>query len=142
MIVRAVALAAVLSLGSPAAFAADAVKPVPVHFAKGATSATVKGAVKGEDSVEYRIVARAGQRLRVTLADRSPVDFNVYPPAGHASPDPQVSALPLESSFSPAGESRSGVLPADGEYRISVFLPRAFARRGAIGKFSLEIDVR
>jgi len=142
MLVRAAALALALSLCSTAALAADAVKSVPVHFAKGATGATVKGAIKGYDSVEYLVVARSGQTLRTTLTGSSNAAINVYPPRGDAASGPQTEALALETVYGKGRATGSATLPADGEYRIQVYQPRAAARRGSVAKFSLKIEVR
>ncbi|QWP77195.1 g-type lysozyme inhibitor [Lysobacter sp. K5869] len=142
MLVRAAALAVALSLCSSAAFAADAVKSVPVQFAKGATGATVNGAIKGYDSVEYLVVARAGQSLRTTLTGSSNAAVNVYPPRGGGASGPQAEALAVETVYGQGSATGSATLPADGEYRIQVYQPRAAARRGSVAKFSLKIEVR
>lgn len=138
MTVRAVALAVALWACSSASPAADAVKQVPVHFAKGAAGATVQGAIQGYDSVEYLVVARAGQQLRATVSGSSNANLNVYPPAGVGE---DGAALALDTQYGKAGASHRVRLPADGQYRLQVYQPRAAARRGTVSKFSLKIEV-
>ncbi|MBN7137308.1 hypothetical protein A7A76_21555 [Lysobacter enzymogenes] len=139
MIVRTVALAVALMACANAALAADAVKQVPVHFAKGAVAATVQGAIKGDDSVEYLVVARAGQTLRVAMSGSSNANLNVYPPA---APGEGGEALTLDTVYGKTGATHSVRLPADGQYRLQVYQPRAAARRGTVSKFALKIEVR
>jgi hypothetical protein len=140
MIVRhaSIALLALsLALSSSAIFAADKVSQVPVHFAKGQSATALKGSFKGYDTVEYLLTAKAGQVLSVKVSGSSNANLNVFPPVDYVLPDPQQLALPLEGT-----DTRSARLPADGLYRIQVYQPRASARRGAVVKYSLKIEVR
>lgn len=135
--VSAVLLALSLLVSSSVASAADKVSQVPVHFAKGQSAATLNGSFKGYDTVEYLLTAKAGQVLSVKVSGSSNADLNVFPPADYVLPDPQQLALPLEGD-----DTRSARLPADGVYRIQMYQPRASARRGAVVKYSLKIEVR
>ena len=57
---------------------AAAVTTHPVHFAKGATSSTVKGVVKGSDTEDYVLRAARGQTMGVKLSAKSTlIYFNV-----------------------------------------------------------------
>ena len=52
-----------------------------VTFAKGASSATIKGTLKGGADVDYLVRAAAGQTLEVKLqGTNAQNDFNVLPP--------------------------------------------------------------
>lgn len=52
-------------------------------FAKGASSATVKGQIKGDQMVDYVVRAAAGQTLAITLKPSNPSTyFNALPPGG------------------------------------------------------------
>lgn len=139
MIVRTVALAIALLACTNSALAADAVKQVPVRFAKGAVAATVQGAIKGDDGVEYLVVARAGQTLRVAMSGSSNANLNVYPPT---APSDGGEALTLDTVYGKTGATYSVRLPADGQYRLQVYQPRAAARRGTVSKFALKVEVR
>jgi hypothetical protein len=81
-----VAIAAVtLTLAQPAlvtAVVADpGIRQETVQFARGATSAAIKGHVKGDATVDYRVRAGAGQTLSVKLQRTNPQNyFNVNPP--------------------------------------------------------------
>ena len=127
------AAAAVLLLQSVPAGA----QPAPprqerVTFAKGATSATIKGQVKGDADVDYLVRAAAGQSINVALkvSNRSNY-FNVLPP-GSADAAMYVGQT---------GEAYTGMLPADGDYKVRVYLMRSAARRNEVSDFTLTITV-
>jgi hypothetical protein len=112
--------------------------PVPrkerVTFAKGASSATIKGTLKGGADVDYLVRAAAGQTLEVKLeATHTMNDFNVLPP-GSANVAMYVSSTTGERKY-------AGVLPADGDYAIRVYLGRPAARRNESSKYTLTVGV-
>jgi len=119
-----------------AAFASLAASPIEtrtVHFAKGASSATLKGTLKGERTVDYTLRARAGQTMSVTLETSNNANyFNVLPPR---SVD--------EAIFvgSTGGNAWSDVLPSDGEYTIRVYLMRSAGRRNEGANYTLTVGV-
>jgi hypothetical protein len=105
-----------------------------VTFAKGASAATVKGTLKGGDDVDYLVRAAAGQTLEVKLqGTNAQNDFNVLPP-GSANVAMFVSSMTGERSW-------SGMLPADGDYAIRVYLNRPAARRNESSKYTLTVAV-
>lgn len=103
-----------------------------VKFAKGATSAVIKGQVKGSGDVDYLVRAGAGQTITVSLkvSNRSNY-FNVLPP------DSKDVAMYVGQT----GEDFKGVLPADGDYKIRVYMVRAAARRNETSKYTLTVSV-
>lgn len=139
---RIAVLALTLAAAAGAVGAADKVVTVPVKFAKGTTGATVKGAIKGYDSVEYLVVARAGQTLRLAITGSANANVNVFPPRADGTPDPDASGLELSAAYRNGRSSESAVLPANGTYRIQVYQFRAIARRGTVSKYSLKIEIR
>ncbi|MBK7904079.1 MAG: DNA breaking-rejoining protein [Proteobacteria bacterium] len=102
---------------------ADAgIRQETVQFARGASFADIKGQIKGDATVDYVVRAAAGQTLSVKLRKSNAQNyFNVMPPAS------QGSAMFVGDN----GENYSGVLPADGDYTVRVYLMRPAARRGA-----------
>ncbi len=103
-----------------------------VTFAKGASSATIKGQVKGDETVDYVVGASAGQTISVTLKPSNPSNyFNVLPP------DTQDVAMYAGQT----GEPYTGMLPADGDYKVRVYLMRNAARRNAVSTFTLTIGI-
>ena len=103
-----------------------------VQFAKGASSAVAKGQLKGDATVDYAVRAGAGQTLAVTLKGTNPQNyFNVNPPESEAS----------MFVGSTSGNGFTGVLPADGDYVIRVYLMRAAARRNESSDYTLTIGV-
>jgi hypothetical protein len=136
MTARALAAFAILVLSGPL-LAADG-PPGPrkerVTFAKGASSATLKGTLKGNADVDYLVRAAAGQTLEVKLQGTNVQnDFNVLPP-GSANVAMYVSSATGERSW-------SGMLPADGDYAIRVYLARPAARRNESSKYTLTVAV-
>ena len=110
MTVRTIAIFAAVALAG-SVLAADG-PPSPrkerVTFAKGASSATLKGTLKGGADVDYLVRAAAGQTLQVKLQGTNPQNgFNALPP-GSANVAMYVSSMTGERSW-------SGVLPADGD---------------------------
>jgi hypothetical protein len=121
---------------APAAFASDAVtiRKERVQFAAGASSAAIKGHLKGDATVDYVIGARAGQTLAVTMKRSNGQNyFNVNPPGTEVS-------MFVGSSDS-TGTAFKGLLPADGDYAVRVYLMRPAARRGESSDYTLTIGV-
>ena len=88
--------------------------PKPVQFAKGKSSAVVKGTIKGSDDVDYVLRAKAGQTLHVDFkASKGAAYFNIVPP------NSTYEALFVGSN---EGNHYSGTLPTDGDYIIRVYL--------------------
>jgi hypothetical protein len=115
------------------AAAASAIESRPVKFAKGASSATVKGSLKGDKTIDYKLRARAGQTMQVTLKTSNASNyFNVLPPG---SSDVAIFV------GSTGGNEWSGVLEADGEYTVRVYLMRNAARRNETANYTLTVGV-
>jgi hypothetical protein len=115
--------------------AADKVSVVPVQFAKGAHSADVKGTFKGYDSINYTLVAKAGQTMTVNISGSSNANFNVFAPG----------AVPGQAEAMGTGyvnEKWQGTLPASGKYTIQVYQMRASARRGEAVPHTLTVSIR
>jgi len=110
---------------------ADAgIRQEKVQFAKGASSAVIKGQLKGDAMVDYVVRAAAGQTLSVELQKTNAQNyFNVMPPGSTGS------AMFVGDS----GENYSGVLPTDGDYIVRVYLMRPAARRGESSNYTLTI---
>ena len=110
---------------------ADAgIRQEQVHFAKGASSAVIQGRLKGDAMVDYIVRAAAGQTLSVSLQKTNAQNyFNVMPPGSTGS------AMFVGDS----GENYSGVLPADGDYIVRVYLMRPAARRGESSNYTLTV---
>ncbi|MFO1313050.1 MAG: hypothetical protein U1F41_13400 [Burkholderiales bacterium] len=132
------AFAALAALALAASVVAAEGPPPPrkerVAFAKNASSATIKGTLKGGADVDYVVRAAAGQTLEVKLAGTNGQnDFNVLPP-GSDNVAMYVSSTTGERSW-------SGMLPADGDYAIRVYMMRPAARRNEGSSYTLMIEV-
>jgi hypothetical protein len=104
-----------------------------VQFAKGKSSATIKGTIQGDQTIDYTLRARAGQTMSVKLATSKGANyFNVLPPGSNDE------ALFVGSS---GGNEWTGTLPADGEYKLRVYLMRSAARRNEAANYTLTVGI-
>ena len=111
-----------------------------IRFPAGSTGSTVADTIRGRESVQYRLSARAGQFLTVSLLSSSTsIYFNVYAP-GRGPGDAALATSESVSSLVPFLNRFEGELPSTGTYTISVHLVRAAARRGDRASFVLNIS--
>lgn len=105
-----------------------------IQFARGASSATRKGSVRGDASRDYVIRASQGQTLSVNLNSQSTfVYFNVL---DHGT------MTALEGDPRPMEVTQwAGKLPKTGDYVIRVYLNRAATRRGTSANYTLKVVV-
>jgi hypothetical protein len=127
------ALLLVQPIVAPMVIAQLAGRTEQVKFAKNTTLTAIKAQVKGDQSIDYRVKARAGQTLAVSLKPSNLQNyFNVLPPGSDGV------AMFVGSS---SGNTFKGLLPIDGEYTIQVYLMRPAARRNQSSKYTLTIGV-
>jgi len=123
----------VLVATSSMALAADGIESRPLQFAKGASSATVKGSLKGDKTIDYKLRAKAGQTMSVTLKTSNAANyFNVLPPGSTGQ------AIFIGST---SGNDWTGPLPTDGEYTVRVYLMRSAARRSETADYTLNVGI-
>lgn len=104
-----------------------------VEFAKGASSAQVRGTVRGDRSIDHTVVARAGQTMSVELrSSNGSLYFNISPP-GSADASMFIGNL--------QGAEAKVMLPADGTYVARVYLMRNAARRNESAAYTLDVTV-
>lgn len=123
----------ILVAASAMALAADGIESRPLQFAKGTSSATVKGSLKGDQTIDYKVRAQAGQTISVALKTSNGANyFNLLPPGSTG-----------EAIFvgSTSGTDWTGPLPADGEYAVRVYLMRSAARRNETADYTLTVSI-
>lgn len=104
-----------------------------VQFAKGASSAQLRGTLKGDRSVDYTVNARAGQTLAVKLqSSNGSLYFNINPP-GSADVSMFIG--------NQQGAEAKLMLPADGTYVVRVYLMRNAARRHESATYTLDVAI-
>ena len=130
---RSASLLAGAIAATVAVSAAAANREERVRFARGASSAELRGEVRGYDYVDYLIGARAGQRLSVSLTRASGNAFFLIRAPG--SDDNLFDG-------SSAGDRFETTLPKTGDYRVRVLMMRAFARRNERSAYRLRIAIR
>lgn len=105
----------------------------PVQFAKGHSSATIKGTLKGEQTVDYLLRAKAGQVMSISFKpSNDSAYFNVLPPGS------QGEAIFIGST---EGNEWTGSLPSSGEYKVRTYLMRNAARRNESSDYQLSIAI-
>ena len=125
-------LSALMLVTAPAVLAEGAIREQQVQFKKGESGTTIKGSIKGDQTVDYKLRANAGQTMVVKFKpSNASAYFNVLPPGSD------------EAIFigSTSGNDFSGNLVASGEYTIRVYLMRNAARRNESAKYTLDIGV-
>jgi len=111
---------------------AGAIREEQVQFKAKQTGTTIKGSIKGRQTIDYRLKAKAGQVLTVSLGTSNLSNyFNVLPPGSET-------ALFVGST---SGNNWTGTLPADGNYTVRVYLMRSAARRNEKANYTLSIDI-
>jgi hypothetical protein len=103
-----------------------------VSFAKGTSSQTLKGSIKGDQDHSYLVDARAGQTMTVKLTStKGGAEMNVYAPGKDAA-----ISLGADDPY-----NVTVVLPTSGRYTVQVYQMRASARRGEAANYTLNIGV-
>ena len=119
-----------LLLASSHAMAGAPIWQHAIPFMPGATSATLKGTLKGDQTIDYQLRARAGQTLAVHFKPgNQSACFNILPPGSEE-------ALFIGST---SGNDFTGKLSADGTYTIRVYLMRSAARRNETTQYTLDV---
>jgi hypothetical protein len=123
----AVFLTALVLLGS--ANQVGAQTRARVRFARGASSATLRGRVTGYKYADYIIGVRAGQTLKLKLETGGSAEFVLFAPSGeNINGGIDGIQFTVETEFT-------------GDYKIRVLQPRAFARRHNASNYTLRISI-
>ena len=103
-----------------------------MHFKPGASSVTVTRTIKGDETIDYILGAKAGQTMTVTLKSSNRSNyFNVLPPGSEE-------AIFIGSS---EGNNFKGPLPKSGDYSVRVYLMRNAARRNETANLTLTFSI-
>lgn len=106
-----------------------------LQFAKGATGTSVSSNITGYNTVNYKVTAKAGQRMVVKLSTgHTATYFNVYAPGS----GPGDAAIFIGST---SGGRFATNLPDSGTYTIQVYMMRSAARRNESADFKLRVDI-
>lgn len=120
-------------LAASESLAASEIRTERVHFKKGESSAVIEAAIKGYETVDYVLGARAGQYMNVSLATKHGATyFNILAPGEN-----EVAMFIGNIN----GNQYEGTLPADGDYKIRVYMMRSAARRNEVAHYRLEMII-
>ena len=126
-------IAALLAFMVSPVLARDDIRTEQVHFKHGASSATIKGKIKGYEGVDYVLEASKGQQMNVSMAtDNGANYFNILAPGENEA------AMFVGST---SGNQFEGGLPKSGAYKIRVYMMRSAARREEVANYRLEMIV-
>jgi hypothetical protein len=129
-----VAMAIGLVALSMSTFAVDS-RDERVQFAPGTSGTTIKETITGYQTVNYKLVAKAGQTMVVELkTDNGANYFNIFAPGK----GPGDEAMFIGST---SGGRYEGMLPEDGEYTVQVYLMRSAARRDERANYTLSVGI-
>ena len=110
---------------------AEEIQSHAVTFNKGGSSATITGKIKGSQTIDYFLSAKAGQNMKIALKTNNGANyFNVLPPGSNDE------AIFVGLS---GGNQWNGILPADGEYKVRLYLMRSAARRNETASYALTV---
>ncbi len=130
-IVLAFAISALAAHGALAQ--ANDIRKERVQFAKGASGATIVGSIKGYETIDYILDARAGQSMNVSMAtDNGANYFNILAPG-------ETNVAFFNGSISE--NQYEGTLPASGDYSIRVYMMRSAARRDEVANYRLQVSI-
>ncbi len=121
-----------ISLPAGGGVAQPAIESQRVTFRAGADSTLLKGQLKGDQTVDYKLRAGAGQTLTVELKGSNPQNYFNVMAAGTDN------ALFIGSS---SGNRFRGLLPSDGDVSVRVYLMRPAARRNETSAYSLKLGI-
>ncbi|MGE6783606.1 hypothetical protein ACQKGL_13895 [Ensifer adhaerens] len=119
---------------------AQAQESTKVRFPAGASSTTISGAVTGRDYVDYILGARSGQTMQAALTPASThgngtIYFNILPPGSN---DEAV----FVGSMDDDGRHAEVTLPADGDYKIRIYLMGNDRDANKTVGYSLQVSIR
>lgn len=124
-------LAAAMALAGGPSWAQSGITERTVQFPPGKSGATLQGSLRGDETVDYKLRAAAGQQMRVRLKPGT-VYFNVLPPGSNDV------ALFVGSR---EGDTFAGTLAEGGDYRIRVYQMGSAKGSGRARNFTLEIAI-
>ncbi|RLA38865.1 MAG: hypothetical protein DRR42_28060 [Gammaproteobacteria bacterium] len=114
----------------------DASNSYRKHIIYGCQTDAIKKTITGRQEVNYKLGAKAGQSMVVILnTDNASNYFNIYAP-GKGPGDEALFVAAMN------GSRYEGVLQADGEYTVQVFLMRNAARRNEKANYTLEVEIK
>lgn len=129
----ALALLSCASLSPVYATADNSITRHALQFAKGQSATSVHGSIKGNEVIDYTLIAAQGQQMDVTLKGGNATYFNLLAPGSHA-----------EALFNGAiaGDRFQGALPAKGQYTVRLYQMGAAKDTTTAHPFTLVISIK
>ena len=125
-------LVGLLMFGTIASWADSGIVQKQIQFKNGTSGTTISGKIKGHETLDYQLRAKAGQTMTVDFkADKAAAYFNILPPGSDA-------ALFIGSS---SGNHFKGELPANGVYTVRVYLMGGAKDGNKTANYSLKINL-
>jgi heat shock protein HslJ len=122
-----------LFLGTADLALGDDIRTERVQFAAGSTGTKLEGRITGYETVDYKLGAKAGQRMIVTMTtDNGANYFNLLAPG-------ETEVAFFNGSMNE--NSFAGTLPESGDYTIRVYQMRSAARRNETATYRLDVEI-
>jgi hypothetical protein len=129
--IRIVSLALILSMPF---MSIGQIETRKITFAAGKTSSTISSSVKGDQTIDYKVNAKEGQEMKVTMKTNINANyFNVMSP-GSADEAIYTGQIDGNNKF-------GGTISSSGEYTIRVYLMRSAARNNTKANFTLTVSL-
>lgn len=126
-------LSVALIIGSPL-MAIGQIETRKISIPAGKTTTTVSSSVKGDQTIDYKVSAKAGQELKVSM--KTNINANYFNVLAPGSADEAIFAGSTEGT-----NSFGGTLGVSGDYTIRVYLMRSAARNNTKANFTLTVSV-
>ena len=121
-----------LLLGTTLAASSADIRREKIQFEAGTSGTTIKGEIKGHQTVDYQLRANAGHSMVVIFKPNNlSAYFNILPPGSDM-------AIFVGATY---GNHFEAELPDDGIYTIRVYLMRNAARRNETSHYTLRVDI-
>lgn len=105
-----------------------------ISIPAGKTSVTINSSVKGDQTIDYKLYAREGQELKVSM--KTNINANYFNVLAPGSTDEAMYAGSAEGS-----NKFGGTLGVTGDYTIRVYLMRSAARNNSKANFTLTVSL-
>lgn len=134
-------LAAAVILATAGVARAEDIRTERLTFAPGRTASTFQDEITGRESISYLVGARAGQRMVVGLESaNTALYFNIYAPGSGPGGEALAVGDRIDEMMRDIN-AFDAVLPASGDYTVSVYLFRNAARDGETAPFTMTVSI-
>jgi hypothetical protein len=130
-IIRKVSLALIIGLPF---VAIGQIETRKITFPAGKSATTISSSVKGNQTIDYKVNAKDGQVMKVTM--KSNINANYFNVLAPGSADEAIYTGQIDGN-----NKFEGTISLSGEYTIRVYLMRSAARNNTKANFTLTVSL-